>query len=112
MEKTTLTEEYTAVCCVLFTKYSGDQIKKTEMGRTCSTNGAEERCIQGFGDDLEDSGVDGKVILKWVFEKWDGGHRLGRSGTGYGRVADCCECGDEPSCSIKCGEFLEYLRTC
>jgi hypothetical protein len=27
---------------------SGDQIKKTEMGRTCGTYGWEERCIQGF----------------------------------------------------------------
>jgi hypothetical protein len=26
----------------------GDQIKKTKMGRTCSTFGEEERCIQGF----------------------------------------------------------------
>jgi hypothetical protein len=27
----------------------GDQVKKTEMGRTCGTYGGEERCIQGFG---------------------------------------------------------------
>jgi hypothetical protein len=34
---------------VLLTKYlSGDQVKKTEMGRTCGTFGGEERCIQGF----------------------------------------------------------------
>jgi hypothetical protein len=38
-----------ALCSVLLTKYhSGDQVKKTEMGRTCGTYGGEERCIQGF----------------------------------------------------------------
>jgi len=24
-------------------------------------------------------------------------------------VADACECGNEPSGSVKCGEFLDYL---
>ena len=28
-----------------------------------------------------------------------------------GQVAGCCECGNEPSGSIKCGEFLDQLRT-
>jgi hypothetical protein len=29
--------------------YSGDEIKKTEMDRVCSTYGRQEKCIQGFG---------------------------------------------------------------
>jgi hypothetical protein len=55
----------------------GDQVKKTEVGRTCSTYGGEERCIQGLvgkpeGHHVEDPGVDGKIILNWIFERLDG----------------------------------------
>jgi hypothetical protein len=35
------------------------------------------------------------------------GHGLDRSGSEYKEVAGCCECGNEPSGSIKCGEFLD-----
>ena len=35
-----------------------------------------------------------------------GGYGVDRSGLGEGQVADICECGNESSGSIKCGEFL------
>ena len=56
---------------------------------------------------MEDPSVDGIIILNWIFEKWDGGHGLDRSGSGQGQVAGFCECCKEPSGSIKCGELLE-----
>ena len=33
------------------------------------------------------------------------------AGPGQGQVADVCECGNEPSGSVKCGEFLDQLQT-
>ena len=48
MEKTTLQG---ALCPVHVTKYySGDQIKKNEIGRACSTYGRKERFILGVGE--------------------------------------------------------------
>jgi hypothetical protein len=29
--------------------YSGDEVKKSEMGSTCGVYGGEGRCLQGFG---------------------------------------------------------------
>ena len=47
------------------------------MDGTCSKYGREERCIQGFGgeaserDHLEDLDLDGRIILRRIFMKWN-----------------------------------------
>jgi hypothetical protein len=58
-------------------------------------------------DHLEDLGVNGRVILRWIIRKWDVGHGLNWSGSGQGQVAGTCNCGNEHSGSIKCGKFLD-----
>jgi hypothetical protein len=53
-----------------------NKFERNEMGWACSANGGEERRIQGFGgeicgkDHLGDPGVDGRIILRWIFRKW------------------------------------------
>jgi len=57
---------------------------------------------------LEDPGilVDVRTILIWISKKWDVGHGLDQSASGLGQGAGNSEVGNEPSSSIKCGEFL------
>ena len=52
---------------------------------------------------LEDPAVGGRIILKWIFVKWEGVMNW----IDLVRVGDTCECGNEHSGSIKCGEFLD-----
>ena len=35
------------------------------------------------------------------------GNGLNQAGSGQGQEAGTCDCGNEPSRSIKCGEFLD-----
>jgi hypothetical protein len=54
----------------------GDKIEKNEMGRAYSMYGGEERCVHEnlrVRDHWGDPGVDGRIILRWIFRKWDEG---------------------------------------
>jgi hypothetical protein len=47
-------------------------------------------------DHWGDSGVDGKIILRWMFRKWDVGLWTGLSWLRIETGAATCECGNEP----------------
>ena len=60
---------------------------------------------------VEDLGVDGRIISKWSSRS--GIRRLGLDcfSSGYRRVVDACECGNEPSGSKNEGNFLTCWGT-
>jgi hypothetical protein len=58
-------------------------------------------------DHLEDPGIDGRIILRWLFRKWDMGAWTGSIWLRLGQLAGTCECRNETSGSIKYGEFLD-----
>jgi hypothetical protein len=55
------------------------ELKKTEMGRTHSTDGERRGAYRALvgkpegGNHLEDPGIDWSIILKWIFERFGGG---------------------------------------
>jgi hypothetical protein len=56
-------------------------------------------------DHLEERGVDGRIILGWIFSKWDGEAWTGLIWLRTGKAE--CDCGNEPSGSIQCTEFID-----
>ena len=64
---------------------SGDKIEKNEMVKACSAYGERKgvyRVLLGNlmeRDHLEDLGVDGRIILRCIFRKWDVGVWTGSS---------------------------------
>jgi hypothetical protein len=61
---------------------------------------------------MEDLNICRRIILRWALNKSFGECGLELSGSGYRQVAGPCESGNEPWSSIKCGEFLGWLRKC
>jgi len=54
-------------------------------------------------------GVDGWIILGWIFRRWDVSIwiGLGWAGPGYRLLADACVCGNGLWGSVKCREFID-----
>jgi len=82
--------------CVHSKYYSADKIEKNEkcghVARMWERSGTY-RVLLGNPrrrDRLEEPGVDGKIILKWIFRKWDvevwTGYSWLRIGTGGGQL--------------------------
>jgi len=59
---------------------------------------------------LGDPGVDGRIVLRWIFRKRNVGVWTGSSWLRIGQVAGTCKCNNELPGSIKCDEFLDWLK--
>jgi hypothetical protein len=57
-------------------------------------------------DHWGDPDINGWIILRWNFRKWEGVVGTGCSWLRVGIMAGTCGCGNELSYSIKFGEFL------
>ena len=40
-------------------------------------------------------------LLRWIFRKWEVGHGMDRTGSGFGQAAGTCEWSNKPLDSIK-----------
>jgi len=89
-----------------------------EMGEACSMlwETGEVHIEFWWGDPrerdrLKDPGIDGRIILKWIFKTWDR-EDWTRIDLAQDRAAGACECGNGLLVSVKCRKFLEQLRNC
>jgi len=96
---------------LLCTKYQeDDQIKDNLMGGTCGTcwwGGNAYGVRWGKLKErvhLVNLNMEGRKLM------WSQRSRMGGRGPGYEQLAICCVDGNELSGSIKCREFLDYLR--
>jgi len=60
---------------------------------------------------LGDLGIDGRIVLRWIFRKWDVGAWTGFMWLRMGQVSGTRECGNESLGSIKCGESYNRLAS-
>ena len=65
------------ICSLLIIKYySGRQCEKNDMRGPYSTNGGRRDLCRVLvrqpegKNHLEDPGVDGRIIVSWIFRKW------------------------------------------
>jgi len=58
-------------------------------------------------DHLGYPGIDGRIILRWIFMIWDVRAWTEAMWLRIGRDAGTCECGNEPSDSLKYVEFFD-----
>jgi len=56
---------------------------------------------------LEDPGIDGRIIIRWICRTWGVRAWTGSIWLRIGTVLGAYEYSNEPSYSIKCGEFLD-----
>ena len=89
------------------------------MDSACGTYGEEEKCMGSFGGETWESRPLGRLTHRWQVTMkrdnreigWNGGG-IGLYGLQQGQVVGCSECGNTCLDSLKCGEFLDYLKTC
>jgi hypothetical protein len=58
-----------------------------------------------------DPDIDGRIILRWAFRKFEGVVGTGWSGLRIGTGGGTCEYGNELSDSINAGNFLTRCKT-